>query len=275
MSYIEHIRRALDYIEENLTQELKLPDLARAAGYSQYHFLRIFREVTGLTPADYIRKRRICEIVREMELTKRPMSDIAFDYDFSSKENFTRAFKAEHGILPSEHKAARNSLKLYERPALEARPLAIEPAIVTLKPFSVVAYPSDEAAPPNFWNKYNAKKWSLKLTGGIVCEDYGVGLWSAQAQRLDYFCGVRREHAKGDTRGTVSLRIPGGTYAVFETPAASHMSFVNAIHDTWAYINRVWLPKSAYRHAGGYEFETYLEAGRTFREKIHIPLEHR
>ncbi len=273
MDYIEHLRRALDYIEDNLTQELKLPDLARAAGYSEYHFLRIFKEVVGLTPADYIRKRRICEIVREAERTGRPMSEVAFACGFNSRESFTRAFKAEHRILPSEHKTARNSLKLYERLKFEAKPFAVELEIVALEAFEVVAYPSDETYPPNFWNKYNARKWSLKLSGGTACEDYGVCAWNADARKLDYFCGVREENARGDTSGTVSLQIPGGPYAVFETPATSYFGFVNAIHDTWDFINWVWLPGSGYGRTGGYEFEVYAEAGRTFREKIYIPLE--
>lgn len=273
MNYIEHLSRALDYIEDNLTQELKLPELAKAAGYSEYHFLRIFKEATGLTPADYIRKRRICEIVRGTEQTGRPMSEIAFACGFNSMESFTRAFKAEHHILPREHKAARNSLKLYDRLRFETQPLMLEPEIVTLEPFGIVAYRSDESYPPNFWNKYNAQKRSLKLSGGAACEDFGVCAWNAAEQKLDYFCGVREEVAKGDTTGTVLLNIRGGLYAVFETPTASYLNFVNAIHDTWEFINRVWLPNSGYGRTGGYEFEAYAEAGRTFREKISIPLE--
>lgn len=49
MDYQEHIRKAIEYIEENLTDALDNRTLARAAGYSEYHFLRVFREVSGLT----------------------------------------------------------------------------------------------------------------------------------------------------------------------------------------------------------------------------------
>ena len=58
MNYKEHNEYSLDYIESNLKAELKLTDLAKAAGYSEYHFLRVFKQVLRLTPADYIRKRR-------------------------------------------------------------------------------------------------------------------------------------------------------------------------------------------------------------------------
>ena len=64
MNYKEHIENALEYIETNLKTDMKLADLSRVAGYSEYHFLRVFKEVTGLTPVDYIRKRRLSEIAR-------------------------------------------------------------------------------------------------------------------------------------------------------------------------------------------------------------------
>ena len=47
MDYQEHIRKAIEYIEENLTDALDNRTLARAAGYSEYHFLRVFREVSS------------------------------------------------------------------------------------------------------------------------------------------------------------------------------------------------------------------------------------
>ena len=68
----EHIRRVLEYIEEHLTDDSLLDNttLASIAGYSKGHFLRVFNEVIKLTPADYIRKRRIQRLVRAQLLTK-------------------------------------------------------------------------------------------------------------------------------------------------------------------------------------------------------------
>ena len=112
MDYRVQIQKALDYIEDNLKNDIDSATLARVAGYSEYHFLRVFRQTVHLTPADYIRKRRITEIVRCVVREKRPISEIAFAYGFNSKENFVRAFKREHHILPTEFRAAQNSLKL-------------------------------------------------------------------------------------------------------------------------------------------------------------------
>lgn len=273
MNYQEHIENVMTYIESNLKTDLNLADLAWAAGYSEYHFLRVFKEVTCLTPADYIRKRRLSEIAREIAQSDRSISEIAFEYGFNSKENFTRAFKAEHHILPTEYKAAGNGLKLYDGFRLQVTPFKVTPEIITLSDFALTVYASDEDCVPNFWNKYNCKKLSARLSGGKIIADYGVCLWNNETNRFDYWCGIRTKEALGDTSGTFQLCIPGGLYAVFATPSATHIDFVNTIHRTWEYILNVWLPESRYRYIGGYQFETYVEASRTFSEDIYIPIE--
>lgn len=272
MVYKEYIAKAVEYIEENLKNEIDLSACAKACGYSQYHFLRIFKELTGLTPVDYIRKRRISEIAKLICDNEEYISEIAFAYGFNSKENFIRAFKAEHNILPKEYKLSKNSLKLYEPLNFEVMPFKIEPEIINIEAFSLTVYESDEEYPPNFWNKYNAKKLSLKLSGGRICEDFGVNIWNKEKNRLNYYIGVCTDEAKGDLSDTLKIYINGGKYAVFQTPQSSHAGFVNNIHCTWDYINKVWLPDSEYERTGGYEFESYIEQSRAFSEKIYIPI---
>lgn len=204
---------------------------------------------------------------------KRPISDIAFAFGFNSKANFTRAFKREHHILPTEFRAARNSLRLYERVTLVPAPFAPGVEIVTLEPFRVVAFPSDEAFPPHFWNRYNVGGWSRRLSGGAVVEDLGVCRWNPDTRRLDYWIGIRECDARSDHAGTVTLDIPGGVYAVITTPPATQIDFVEIIRRTWDWIADVWLPGHGYRRTGGYEFECYFEDSRAFSEKIYIPIE--
>lgn len=271
MDYKTHIMQAICFIEENLKNDISLADCARVAGYSDYHFIRVFKEAAGLTPADYIRKRRLTEIVKHMRQDA-PIYEIAFEYGFNSMENFTRAFTAEYHILPTEYKTAQNSLKLYEAISFEIPPFEVIPVFEHIEPFTVTAYKNDESYIPNFWNKYNGRKWSKKLSGGKVCEDYGIGIWDIRDKKLDYYIGIRKENANGDTTGTVDIFIPGGLYAVFVTPMASHYDFINTIHHTWDYIINEWLPNSGYRRTGVHEFETYLEESRTYSEKIYIPL---
>ncbi len=269
-----YIQKALDYIEENLTQDLNTALLAQVAGYSKYHFLRIFKSLLHLTPADYIRKRRISEIVFRMATENRPIADIAFEFGFNSKENFVRAFKREHHILPTDYRSALNSLKLYSKIDLHPSAFSVSVSIVTLQPFQLVTYKSTEEFPPQFWNLYNVNQYSKKLSGGLVVEDYGVSDWKASDNHLDYYIGIRKENAHGDLANTITLTIPGGLYAVFDTPPATNFNFVSTIHRTWDYIVQ-WLSQNGFDRTGSYEFETYIEESRTFSEKIYIPIQRR
>jgi len=270
LDYKRYIQKAIDYIEENLKSEIKIEALAQVAGYSTYHFLRVFKETLHLTPADYIRKRRLTEIAKELMRGDKYISDIAFEYGFNSKENFVRAFKNEHHITPTEFKKSGNSLKLYEKMQLDSEPFIIIPEIVQLEDIHLTVYPSDEEYPPHFWNKYNCRKLSKKLSGGKVCEDFGISVWTG---KLSYYIGIRTEEAKGDTSGTIEMLIPGGKYAVFTTPEANHFNFISEIHKTWNYINTRWVHESGYKRRDGPQFETYVEESKTFREKIFIPID--
>lgn len=273
MEYIKHISKAIEYIEENLQHDINLTDYAKISGYSQYHFLRLFKYVTGLTPADYIRKRRISEIAKAMMNEDEYISALAFQYGFNSKENFIRAFKSEHHILPTEYKIAENSLKLLDKFTLNNTDFSVMPQIVTIEGFTLITYKSDENYTPNFWNRYNAKGLSKVLSGGKVVRDYGVCVWNDQTGQHDYYIGIKSDDADGDLRGAYTLKINGGLYALFSTPPAKHSDFVNTIHKTWNYIFNIWLPQSVYRYSDGYQFECYVEASRIYSEDIYIPIQ--
>lgn len=269
--YRDIVGRALEYIEDNLKNLIDTAELAAFVGYSEYHFMRIFKQTVGMTPADYIRKRRISEIVRCMSREKRPIADIAFEYGFNSKENFIRAFKREHHILPGEFRMAQNSLKLFGPFSPDPPEFSLSGSVVHLPPLQLIAYKSDEPHPPCFWNRYNAGGWSQILSGGAVVEDIGVSEFHSDSGKLDYYIGIRESDAQGDRTGTVLLTIAEGDYAVFDTPASSSDEFVNTIHRTWEEIHR-WLPKNGYRRTGGYELEIYTEQSRLFSEQIYIPV---
>ncbi|MDE7326471.1 MAG: AraC family transcriptional regulator [Lachnospiraceae bacterium] len=268
---MEHV---LDYIEENLTEPFTMEQLAKVAGYSKYHFIRIFAEVTGFTPADYIRKRRISEIAdRLMENGYRgSIAELAFQYGFNSKENFLRAFKAEHCVLPNEYRRVKNSLHLFPKFSSKAISVIKEPSFVFLAPFSLTVMESDETVPTRFWNKYNCSGMSLRLSGGKIVPDFGVSDWDVSAGKLRYYIGIRTEEANGDISGTKTLWVDEGVYAVFKTKYCGTFHFVDTIQKTWEYINTQWLKESGYMRTGGYEFETYLESSRTYSEEIYIPI---
>lgn len=267
-----HIQRVLDYIEKHLKEDLDNTTLAKIAGYSEYHFLRKFRKSIGLTPADYIRKRRISEIVCRIGENDRAISDIAFEYGFNSKENFTRAFKKEHNILPTEFKTVNCSLRLFQPFNFDKIKLQPSVSMLYIESFILIAYEFEDDFPPNCWNKYNAERRSAILSGGTEVEDFGAMVWDFERERLCYFIGIRSDDAQGDITDTVRLDITGGLYAVFETAPTDQHEFVSTIRSTWDWIYCDWLPKSGYVRAEGFELESYIESSRKYTEKNYIPL---
>ncbi len=272
MDYHTSIQAVIDSIEDRLYEDINTEMLASHAGYSYYHFQRVFKDTVGMSPAAYIRRRRLTEIVRRMTYDDRPIYEIAFACGFNSRENFCRAFLREHHIHPQEYRCTRMSLRLYDRVVLDDTFPTLIPDIVTLEPISLLVYESDEAFPPHFWNRYNSEERSKRLSGGNICEDFGVSIWDYTRNRLHYAIGIRTENAHGDTAGTIPLTLPGGMYAVFETPTTTHFSFVDVIRRTWDYILDIWLPQSGYRMNETPQFEVYIEESRTFHETIYIPI---
>lgn len=92
----------LDLIESDLAEDLSLKVLANAAGLSEYHFLRMFKQSTGYTPHQYVINQRI-ERAREL-LKKSEMSitEIAYLLGFSTPAHFTHHFRRKTGFTPSD-----------------------------------------------------------------------------------------------------------------------------------------------------------------------------
>ena len=92
-----------EYIEAHLTEEITLADLARAARYSPWHAWRLFREHTGLSPSDYIRRLRLSKSALRLKNEKTKVSDVAFDLGFGSVDGYQRAFLREFGVCPGQY----------------------------------------------------------------------------------------------------------------------------------------------------------------------------
>ena len=95
------VRRMQEFIEAHLGEPVTLADLARAARYSMYHSARMFKEMTGRTPFEYLRMRRLSAAAVELSKEQRRVVDVAFDFVFDSHEGFTRAFARQFGVPPS------------------------------------------------------------------------------------------------------------------------------------------------------------------------------
>lgn len=98
--------RALNYIDENITQSVSLYDLSRVAGFSVPHFYRLFRRLTGDTVGAYILRRKITLAARDLNDSDRSIASIAFDYGFESHDVFTRAFARVYGMSPKKYRSS-------------------------------------------------------------------------------------------------------------------------------------------------------------------------
>ena len=127
-SRIELVNRAIAFMEDHLTCAMQPQHVASAAGYSRFHFDRLFLATLGETPADYLRKRRLSEAARELVTTHKPLVEIALDYQFQSQEAFTRAFKRMFGVSPGTYRKRGHFVRAYPRITLREPRLFRVPA---------------------------------------------------------------------------------------------------------------------------------------------------
>lgn len=106
------VQRMQDYIERHITEPITLSDLSRRAGYSPWHAARVFKELTGKAPFDYIRALRLSRAARRLQDGNVKVVDVAFDFLFGSHEGFTRAFSRQFGTSP-KNCAKGESVKLF------------------------------------------------------------------------------------------------------------------------------------------------------------------
>ena len=88
----------IEFIESSHTTRLTLAGLAEMAGVSPFHFLRLFRTVTGTTPYRYVVQLRLREAVTRLLRGREPITDIAFDVGFGDLSQFIRTFRAASGL---------------------------------------------------------------------------------------------------------------------------------------------------------------------------------
>lgn len=100
----------MNYIENNLKKEIRTEDIADSAGFSKYHFQRVFKRETGLNLYEYIQKRRLAEASSLLLNSNIRILDIAVYLCFESQEAFTRAFKKVYGLPPGQYRKVLKNL---------------------------------------------------------------------------------------------------------------------------------------------------------------------
>lgn len=89
----EIVQKVLDYIEENIKNEINIGKIAKSVGYSKFHLNRIFSECTGITIYKYLQSRRLTIAAEKLIKTNESITQIAYEAGYDSQQAFSFAFK--------------------------------------------------------------------------------------------------------------------------------------------------------------------------------------
>jgi AraC family transcriptional regulator len=100
----KRLKRVLDYIDAHLADDISLDGLAAEACLSPFHFSRLFRDATGLSPNRYVTDRRVQMAQKALALDRHSLAEISLDAGFGSQDNFTRVFRKTTGLTPGQYR---------------------------------------------------------------------------------------------------------------------------------------------------------------------------
>lgn len=259
MEWIESISKAINYIEENLTNELTVEKIADNVFISPFYFQKGFSMLCGFTVSDYIRQRRLALAGSEVISTDEKIIDIALKYGYESPDSFTKAFVRFHGITPMAARKKGAVIKAFAPLKISFAlkgGFTMEYKIVEKRSFTVLGtlkkflYDNAKAEIPKFWTEhYQTGK------GAVVCGMYGINIDESMGGReFEYLIADDYNGESDVPDGFVTKTIPAFTWAVFPCRGA----MPNAMQDVNHKIFSEWLPNCRdYEFAAGYNIEMY------------------
>lgn len=112
----QRMKAVIDYIDDNLTENITVTELARQINLSESRFKGLFKELSGFTPADYIQREKVRAALRLLEENPHmPFRELAYQFNFSSPQHFSTVIKKYTGQSPSAFKtgALKNKSGLF------------------------------------------------------------------------------------------------------------------------------------------------------------------
>ena len=258
MDWVRMINQAIGFMEEHLTNDITLADISRSVNLSAFHFQRAFSLLTEMSPAEYLRKRRLSQAGAELADGKGKVIDIALKYGYDSPESFTKAFTRFHGASPMQVKngsPVRFMNRYTVRITIDGGCI-MEYTIEKWDALDLVVHAGEfhaetsEKEIPAFWDAYYANEELRKVPGYL-------GVCAQQKTDSDVFIygiGCKASDVAGVPEGFETLHIPEHTWAVFKCVGPTP----DAIQDMWEKIYREWLPVSDYELVPDYDIENYL-----------------
>ena len=263
MEWVNDLNAAMDYLEAHLEEETDCAALAGIAGCSAYHFQRMFSYIAGMPLTEYVRRRRMTRAADELLAGARVL-DTALRYGYDSPTAFTRAFRAVHGVSPSQAQAGatlraflpiRFSFSLQGGTVLNYR-IEEKPPLRVLGIFA----PLDPELETNFqevpmlWARAAAEGLPGRLAPlmrpdlpGIL----GVSACMPGGQWRYYIAAASDAPAPPDLE---SYTISAQTWAVFSGSGPMPL----AIQELEKRAVLEWLPSSGYEYADAPDVELYL-----------------
>lgn len=282
MCYINSIKKALNYIENNLQEDIDLSAIAKEAGYSLYHFHRIFKGIVGDSMKDYVRKRRFTEAAKELVYTNKSIVEIGIKYGYESREGFSRAFEKVYGRNPSE--VRRDNLLYFIREPINIDYMMFQLKLTTEgltplyrnlseryvvgKKWKVKADRSNLQDIPLLWQKWNNEKESEKIINRKCADEImGICIFS-QGNVFDYMIGHEVNTMEYVPENMVIYRLEPSLYAVFRVIGP----ITESVQKTWDYIYSVWLSESKYKHRNIDDIEYYYYTEGELVADLYIPI---
>lgn len=269
MELIQTIQSAIDYMEAHIAEPVTYAGVAKSLYLSGFHFHRMFSMVTGMTPAEYMRRCRLSLAGEALSAAGDKVLDVALQYGYDSPESFTKAFTRFHGITPSAARRSGAVLRQFNRLSVkilveggESMQYRIEKrdsfsllAAVRSLP-NAAAGDSDNHEIHDFWMECgeNGTISALKrrAAGGALC---GV-CESVSSDRPDFRYGIAVPYhdAAPVPAGFERWTIEAGTWAVFQCIGRDED---NIIGETWGKIFREFLPQSGYEMLDRADLEVF------------------
>ena len=258
------INLALVYVEQHLDQNIKLADIAQASGISQFHLSRVFAYTTGYSLGKYLRLRRLSEAARLLLQTEENILDIALRVGYDSHSVFSRAFKAEFGIRPSELRGELPTKKLglvspsvWSASMNIAVPIPREEQDLTLHMVGLSQSFRDHINPteviiqellPELFPK-------LEVLENVTSPGYVQSIANFQSEKtFDWFSGVTVSSKENIPNGLEYMELHCEKYLAFPFSLQG-----KKVEDFILAIYTEWLPNSSYHMADGHHLEWYRE----------------
>ncbi|MFD1038384.1 AraC family transcriptional regulator [Virgibacillus byunsanensis] len=285
MTWVESLQKAIDYMEEHLLDDMSMERIAKQANFSVFHFQRTFSVLTEMSVGEYLRRRRLTLAAHELTRTNAKIIDLAYKYGYDTPEAFSKAFRRQHGVSPSEARKYMGKLKSYNRLGLQVNLKGVEPMqykVVEREGFQVVGVKREFSllneenlkGIPKMWEDVHQDGTAnvlTKLDNGQLKGLLGVCVDQSgtKSKHIEYWIATAHDGTTPD--GLTGLEIPASKWAIFEV----HGPMPDAIQKMWKKIFSEWFPSSGYELAVTPELEVYTDDNSSspdYYSEIWIPV---